>query len=218
MPGTGTHFVAKAECSSTDARRGRASARATLFNEDGLEVGRLDVDYHAIEVPSFEAMFAERIRPTAPLDGHDPYARAGAFEPPQGRWNDGDFVRDLPAVRAEDCVGHFPRLPALPVAVLGRHALRTVLDAARTGTETPDARGLVFRCDLVAHRLVWAGEAVRMRASQSDAGLWSCAVETRCGAAVAEFTLALSLERGQQDAVFAAESSACLQCGPSRTH
>jgi acyl transferase domain-containing protein/NAD(P)-dependent dehydrogenase (short-subunit alcohol dehydrogenase family)/acyl carrier protein len=189
----GTHLVARAECLDTDARRGRASARAVLSTEDGVEVGRLEVEYHAIEVPSFEAMFAERIRPTAQLEGHDPYARAGSLQPPAGRWEGAEFVRVLPPVREEDCVGHFPRMPALPVAVLGRHALRTVLDAARSDAADARARGLVHRCDLRTHRLVWAGEGVCMRARRGTSGRWTCAVETRDGEAVAEFALELSL-------------------------
>jgi acyl transferase domain-containing protein/acyl carrier protein/NADP-dependent 3-hydroxy acid dehydrogenase YdfG len=201
----GTHLVARAECLVTDPRRGRASARAVLYTEDGVEVGRLDVDYHAIEVPSFEAMFAERIRPTAPLDGHDPYTQAGSFQPPEGRWDEGQFVRELPSVRVEDCAGHFPRLPALPVAVLGRHALRTVLDAARAENDAHDARGFVHRCDLITHRLVWAGEGVRLRATRTAPGRWTCAVQTQAGEAVAEFALELSLQSGQRDAMIAAE-------------
>ncbi|WP_409497177.1 hypothetical protein [Amycolatopsis sp. cmx-11-12] len=101
-------------------------------------------------------------------------------------------------VKAEpgDCAGHFDGYPAMPVAVLGASMSRLVSHTLEAYTGMQGARWLTRGVSFDAHRLVPAGETVRMRAKRIESSSAEYAFYVSANSAsekVAEMTIRIDL-------------------------
>lgn len=159
---------AEARTVTCDPGTGRGEAETALLDGDGRRLGRMRVGYHVLPMSTFRAIYAARARSTP--GGADPYGR---FTPPRvvGE-RAGALLLELPPLAAEDCLGHFDGLPAMPVSILGRHVFAAVAEAARRAGRGP---GRLLRARLQTHRFVWPGERAQLVVSSAGEG-WACEV------------------------------------------
>jgi hypothetical protein len=143
-PGTPVTFMA--QLNSLERRRARATITATANLEP---VMRLEVDYTILAAAAFARLFANRRSQNA-----SPQAEA---LPPGRIFDEGQtLVREIEAIPAGACAGHFDGYPALPVAVLMGQL------ANLAGQKlTPHGRYRVASGHVFANDFCWAGEAVR---------------------------------------------------------
>jgi NADPH:quinone reductase-like Zn-dependent oxidoreductase/malonyl CoA-acyl carrier protein transacylase/NADP-dependent 3-hydroxy acid dehydrogenase YdfG/acyl carrier protein len=159
-----------------------AVAATEAFDEEGTRLCAFDITYHVIPAASFRALFAEHARPILPGAPASPYE---AHTPlPLAPVGAGGWQSCLPAVRPEDCAGHFDGFPALPVSIMARHALDAVF-AAAADLSTHDGGFRIAGGRCVTERFIWAGESVRFQAKPMDgpASHWRCTVEGDAGPA-----------------------------------
>lgn len=171
-------------------RQNKAQASAHLETLEGDLVAELEVEYHVIEQANFELLFADHIRPDA-QEAIDPYRYFETFKPTPLFELGCGFHRLLPPIEAAACAGHFPRMPAMPVAVLGGHAIDAVLSARQLNAQHGATRPTVLACEVRTHNFLWAGQGGHLKIK----GLkeqWSCVVENDQGLAIADFALTLS--------------------------
>ncbi|MCB9602077.1 MAG: type I polyketide synthase [Sandaracinus sp.] len=190
--GNVAEVVVAAQCTAFDRHASSASAHATMVTVDGTRLASLEVDYHVIPEASFRRLFADRARATGEkLAPRDAYAVAT----PRTITSERGQAEMRFVVTPEDCLGHFPGVPTLPVAIMGRYVFDVVAEAMRQAGHV--ARGFVVREAVIeTHRFAFAGEEVVFRARPVEAG-WCCDVFA-AGELAASF--ALDVESVARDA------------------
>jgi hypothetical protein len=153
-----------------------AQAQAFLRGVDGAAIFRLDVDYHVISARVFERLYADRrVDMRREPRASPPGGCAAAFPrtTPYGRGPQLDAVEitsdatrlraSMGTIRPEDCKGHFPLYPALPIATL-MHALSTACGSLYTRRYSCVPRYAVVDSQVEARELVFSGDSVTVEA------------------------------------------------------
>lgn len=165
----------KATARSIGTRSGReASAHGMLWCGSERPLFELTVSYKVLSGLLFQRLFAAR------RDERDKMADFGAPQQPAQDVPESPYRSLLPVqllerrpdrARAEvsrldpeQCAGHFPLYPALPVAVL-MHALSTLSGEVLRARWGDSARYRVLAADVVAEKLAFAGERLLLDAS-----------------------------------------------------
>ncbi|MEJ7138421.1 hypothetical protein [Amphibiibacter pelophylacis] len=144
-----------------------ASATAELCNGQGQALFQLDVDYKVLRPAVFQKLYRAHHCPTPPST-RNPYLdnaplRVSALDA-------NGMEAYFGPVEPADCAGHFDDYPCLPVAIL-MHTLSQAAGyyfALGLGLTAQDALSIgrafyqVQKAHIRAHRLVFAGQAVRI--------------------------------------------------------
>jgi hypothetical protein len=138
---------------------GTAVALTDLRTDDGRTVYTIVVFYLVVAEADFRALFAEHAQPDADLEGRpDPYADIIGLQD-VSIW-DTRMHGTLGSIDPYRCAGHFPGLPAMPVAFL----LANVGDAAGRLLAHVLGRGeityVIREASIRAENLAFAGERV----------------------------------------------------------
>ena len=168
-----------ARVTSSDTRRPRVACE--MQTASGRPIFSLSVGYNVIPERVFQRLFASHrvdmrreARPEggpaqAPPERHrrNPYRRR---LPLTIEYVDGRSVRAaLPCVRAEDCSGHFPLYPAIPVAVLMEAFSNAAGALLRERAMDPSLRYRVLRAEIRASKLVFAGQSLLLSGETIEA-------------------------------------------------
>jgi hypothetical protein len=162
---TEERLVAEAEGHFSTTRK--ASARTLLATETGTPVARYDLDYDVLSAAAFRRLFAHAYRPGTSdgLPGVNPYTKPLPLTEIEG-----DDQRQSANVVAEveDCVGHFPDFPTLPVAVLSTAMVDLACQLIDRVIGRPGVRWIPGEGKLTAQQLVTAGQPVKLAAVREE--------------------------------------------------
>lgn len=158
-----------ARVTSNDKRRPRAACE--IHTLSGARLYSLSVGYNVVPERVFQRLFAaHRVDMRRERRGENGAAAAAAVHrrnpyrrrlPLTIEHVDGRTVRAaLPCVNAEDCSGHFPLYPAIPVAVLMEVFSNAAGALLRQGAMAPSLRYRVRRAEIRASKLVFAGQGL----------------------------------------------------------
>ncbi|MEM7340546.1 MAG: hypothetical protein AAF467_17950 [Actinomycetota bacterium] len=156
-------LIAEAQATWHDKRS--ASAMMTLRSSNGTGLYALDVDY-AVLPPKIFA----RLHPDHAAAGDvdlDAEAEADAFGTDTGRRIDGGWEVDCGPIPVGLCAGHFPGIPAAPVALLMGRLCRTAGLALADYMEEPTRYRIEYG-EVEADRLARAGQRLVLRARRGD--------------------------------------------------
>ncbi|WP_342089251.1 hypothetical protein [Dyadobacter sp. OTU695] len=159
---TGNELIVTAECISFDKRK--ATVRACLLNHQYQLICGIDVSYHVIHHTVFERLYANGYQQMPDFELKNPYRIKSRLLDVQ--LSDLCATASLGEIRRENCLGHFPSFPAMPVAIL----LSALLDLATIyihhakGDETLNM--LVKEFTLLADNLAFSGETVTLCVNQ----------------------------------------------------
>lgn len=159
---TGSELIVTAECISFDKRK--ATVRACLLNHQYELICGIDVTYHVIHHTVFERLYINGYQQTPDFELKNPYRIKSRLLDVQ--FSDLHATASLGEIRPENCLGHFPSFPAMPVAIL----LSALLDLATIyihhakGDSTLNV--LVKEFALLADNLAFSGETVTLYVSQ----------------------------------------------------
>ncbi len=159
---TGNELIATAECISFDKRK--ATVRACLLNHRYELICGIDVTYHVIHHAVFERLYINCYQQTLNFEFKNPYRIKSQLLDVQ--FSDLCATASLGEIRPENCLGHFPNFPAMPVAIL----LSALLDL--TTIYIHHAKGdrtlniLVKEFTLLADNLAFSGETVTLCVNQ----------------------------------------------------
>lgn len=164
-------LLAEARAEWRDKRS--ASATATLRTSGGTGLYQLDVDYAVLPPKIFARLHPERADNAVSASDHDAATfGTGAGEPIEGGWQ-----VDCGPIPEALCAGHFPGLPAAPVALLMGRLCRTAGLALAHYLEEPTRYRIEYG-EVEADRLALAGQHLVLRARggerQSDGFHFSC--------------------------------------------
>ena len=131
-------------------RKARVSIRAHI---DNVDIAHLSVSYTVLTEATFGRLFGAHKKHAAPVLRSSYPIKTRGLQP------GGNSAQQLLLIQAEDCAGHFPDYPALPVAVL----MGQLSYLAGTLLDRPYR---VTRGNVSARDLCWAGELVTFSAQE----------------------------------------------------
>ncbi len=136
-----------------------ALAVADLRTEDGRTIYTLVVFYLVVAEPDFRGLFGAHARDDAVLDGRpDPFADVIGLGD-TSVW-DTRLHTSLGRIDPYRCAGHFPGLPAMPVAFLMSNVAGAVSRLLHHVLDRQEVRFVIREASLRAENLAFAGERV----------------------------------------------------------
>lgn len=140
----------------------RRSARAetALHAADGSPLMSLTVDYKVLPEAAFHRIFRVQSTPAAAERVAGPSPFHAALPLVEWRRAGEHMHARLPSVGPELCAGHFPELPALPVAVVAGGMLQVAQQLLRELVGADPLRCIAGEASLAAQELALAGETI----------------------------------------------------------
>lgn len=136
-----------------------ALAVTELQTEDGRTIYTLVVFYLVVAERDFRGLFAAQAQDDAPLDGRpDPFADVIGLRD-VSVW-DTRLHATLGRIDPYRCAGHFPGLPAMPVAFLMSNVAAAVARLLHHVLDREQVRFVIREASLRAENLAFAGERV----------------------------------------------------------
>jgi hypothetical protein len=136
-----------------------ALAVTELQTEDGRTIYTIVVFFLVVAEPDFRGLFAPHARDDAPLDGRpDPFADVIGLRD-TSVW-DTRLHGTLGRIDPYRCAGHFPGLPAMPVAFLMSNVAAGVSRLLHHVLEREQVRFVIREASVRAENLAFAGERV----------------------------------------------------------
>ena len=158
MPDTATSLALHATATMIDKRT--AHSMVVARTESGAAVCSLSCYYSVVGYAMMRKMFAGNLIETPGTD-HNPYV--GLLEPASIDIAGGHIEIGLGVVSADDCVGHFDGLPAMPVAYLMSNVLSAAARLLRRNAGDESLQFVVSEGSVRADGLAFAGEDVVLR-------------------------------------------------------
>jgi hypothetical protein len=136
-----------------------AVAITDLRTEDNRTIYTLVVFYLVVAEGDFRALFADHAQPDAPLEGRpDPYEEVLGLQD-VSIW-DTRLHGSLGRIDPYRCAGHFPGLPAMPVAFLMSNIASAAGQLLHHVLGRDEARFVIREASIRAENLAFAGERV----------------------------------------------------------
>jgi 3-hydroxymyristoyl/3-hydroxydecanoyl-(acyl carrier protein) dehydratase len=156
-PGYAGGLVARGRAHFVDPST--AVAVTELQTEDGRTIYTVVVFYMVVAEPDFRGLFADREQDDAPLDGRpDPFFDVIGLSD-ISVW-DTRLHATLGHIDPYRCAGHFPGLPAMPVAFLMSNIGAAVTRLLHHVLDRDEVHFVVREASLRAENLAFAGERV----------------------------------------------------------
>lgn len=137
-----------------------AHAMVVARTESGAPVCSLSCYYSVVGYDMMRKMFSGNCLETPPTD-HNPYVEL--LEPASIDIAGGHIEVSLGVVSADECVGHFDGLPAMPVAYLMSNVLAAAARLLRRNSGNDELQFTVAEGSVRADGLAFAGEDVVLR-------------------------------------------------------
>lgn len=153
----GKPLTVLAECVSFDKRL--AKAKACLIDAENKLICGIDVSFHVIPQAMFNRLFAHAYRDYLPALT-SPYSRKNTLY--DLKLYDTGATASLGEIKEQDCSGHFPNHPALPVAVLMGALHDLCIAFVQHATRIMQNGLIVDECTLLADNLALAGDIVSL--------------------------------------------------------
>jgi hypothetical protein len=194
----------RGRCLQFDHKTSRARAETQLCDPEGNLLSTLLVEYHIIPEAQFQDLFGQHARATDEAVGVTPYS---SWDPlPPVTHGDGSVEVTLPPVQPQQCLGHFPGYPALPVSIVYRYAIELIAEAVRERQGHRDISIQVRAGYAETARFVFSGESLSLRATYEGRKNDKLAENWRCEVLVAQqrammFYLATTTSKPMQSLV-----------------
>ena len=158
VPADATSLVLRATATMIDKRT--AHAMVVASTEDGAPVCSLSCYYSVVGYQMMRKMFSAQCVETPPAE-RNPYIEL--LEPASIDIAGGHIEIGLGVVSADECVGHFDGLPAMPVAYLMSNVLAAAARLLQRNSGDDGLRFTVSEGSVRADGLAFAGEDVVLR-------------------------------------------------------
>lgn len=153
------YFLGYAKCIKVDSRS--AQAITMLKYPDGTLFSEIVINYHVLDHRIFERIHQERLV-NAETVTYNPYITEPSvtYTPISPK----QLFGVIENVRANDCAGHFPGLPAVPISILFRVLVRLAIVLMQNRIGNPNAVFCVRECTTEAKNLAFPGEEIDVNA------------------------------------------------------
>lgn len=157
-----SELIATAECTFFSKRK--ATIKACLLDNQNQLICGIDATFHVLHHTLFERFYADLYREVPVFGQKNPYYQKNplfdlSFSGPSAS-------ASLGKIQDTNCAGHFPQLPALPVAIL----MNSLLDLATAYIHHVTGNNLLKLCvremTLLADNLGLSGETVTLHLKQ----------------------------------------------------
>ncbi len=153
------YFLGYARCIKVDNRS--AQAVTVLKYPDGTIFSEIVINYHVLDHRLFERIHQERlIVPETIL--YNPYISEHPVN--YTPISDKQIFGVIENVRVIDCAGHFPGLPAVPIAILFKVLVKLAIVLMQRRIGNPNAVFCVRECTTEAKNLAFPGEEIDVNA------------------------------------------------------
>lgn len=153
------YFLGYARCIKVDNKS--AQAVTSLRYPDGTVFSEIVINYHVLDHRIFERIHKERLVSWEAAN-YNPYIT----EPNANHTfiSDKQLFGVIENVRATDCAGHFPSLPAVPISILFRVLVRFAVVLMQHRVGNPNAVFCVRECTTEAKNLAFPSEEIDINA------------------------------------------------------
>jgi 3-hydroxymyristoyl/3-hydroxydecanoyl-(acyl carrier protein) dehydratase len=157
--GQTAYFIGWAKCLKVEGKS--AQAHTKLMFPDGRIYSEVIIDYHVLNHKIFERINQARQRTIAESD-HNPYIA----DPPLKYevLSDTQLTAIIDNIGPLDCAGHFPEIPAVPIAILFRILVKLSIILMQIRKNNPNAVFCVKECTTEAKNLAFPGERIDIEA------------------------------------------------------
>lgn len=147
-------------------KRREAKAKAQLMTIDKKLLCNLNVNYHVIPEKIFQRLFAKHKKPSIKCaEGFNPYKNIPGFTTLQISENKKNLNTTLNNLLPENCLGHFPMFPSVPIAILSHYLISTSGLLLKKIINKPNLKYHVKKVSLFAPNLCFVGESLSLQIS-----------------------------------------------------
>jgi 3-hydroxymyristoyl/3-hydroxydecanoyl-(acyl carrier protein) dehydratase len=153
------YFLGYARCIKVDSRS--AQVITMLKYPDGTLFSEIVINYHVLDQRIFERINQEKLIVDESLS-YNPY-----ITEPSARYtpiSEKQLFGVLENIRVNDCAGHFPGLPAVPISILFRVLVKFAIVLMQNKIGNPNAVFCVRECTTEAKNLAFPGEEIDVNA------------------------------------------------------
>lgn len=153
------YFLGYARCIKVDSRS--AQAVTTLKYPDGTIFSEIVINYHVLDSRIFERIHQEKMVEHE-ASSYNPYITEPSVNCTP--ISEKQLFGVIENVRAIDCAGHFPGLPAVPISILFRVLVRLAIVLMQNRIGNSNAVFCVRECTTEAKNLAFPGEEIDVNA------------------------------------------------------
>ena len=152
-------FLGSARCIKVDNRT--ALAVTSLKYPDGTVFSEIVINYHVLDQQLFERINHDKWVSHVEIT-QNPYITEPEVH--HTTISEKQVFGVIENIRPQDCAGHFPNLPAVPISILFRVLVRLGVVLMQQRTANPNAVFCVRECTTEAKNLAFPGEEIDVNA------------------------------------------------------